>query len=254
VSSASIDQIGSSIDAKSTTKQTRTRNSTLVKLEQALQPSLNEMFFSEVIVLTEGLEDVACITTYLELMGLYDDFTRLGCHFVPVGGKSRLIEPLVVARSLEIPAFVVFDGDGHEKQPGDRAKHEKDNRELLRLCSSPGIEPFPKETFWAVSHVMWKTEIQEVIKEEIGSNAWMGIKNAIRQEHSIQIPKVEKHSLFIAYCLAHAWDRNEKVPSLERLCRAICAFAANATGRHPPKTLVEGGLTTPAGMNSTTIV
>jgi putative ATP-dependent endonuclease of the OLD family len=235
VSSASISQVSSSVGAASTNKQTRSRNSTLVKLEQMLQPSLNEMFFSDVIVLVEGPEDVACITTYLELMGLYDDFARLGCHFVPTGGKSKLIEPLVVAKSLQIPVFVVFDGDGHELQAGPRSKHEKDNRELLRICSSAGIEPFPGETFWAFDHVMWKTEIQGVVEDEIGTDAWREIKSAVSQEYSIQIPKVDKHSLFILYCLTHAWERGCRVPSLERLCKAICAFAASATGRHPPE-------------------
>jgi len=248
ISSASIEQISSTIGSKSTTKKTQNRGSTLVKLEQALQPSLNEMFFSEIIALVEGPEDIAYVTTYLELMGLYDDFIRLGCHFVQVGGKSRLIEPLSVAQNLQIPVFLIFDSDGHEQDAGNRAKHEKDNRDLLRICSSTGIEPFPNETFWAVNHVMWKTEIQEVVKDEIGSAAWAEIKTAVRQEHAIEIPKVEKHSLFIAYCLAHAWEKGLRSPSLERLCKAICAFAASATGRAPPKS-GEGHLNVPNAVN-----
>ncbi|MBN8228216.1 ATP-dependent endonuclease [Corallococcus macrosporus] len=234
VSSLTLEHLRTTLSAY-TSRSVSHSNSALVRLEQILQPSINEMFFSEVVVFVEGIEDVACITTYLELMGLYDDFIRLGCHFVPCGGKSRLAEPAIVAKGLKIPTFVVFDSDGHEQGLLNRSRHEKDNRELLKICSSQGVEPFPQSTFWAVDHVMWKTEIQGEIESEIGLSEWQLIKDSIRKEYSIYMPSVDKHTLFLAYCLSHAWDKGRRSQSLERLCKSICAFAASATGREGPK-------------------
>ncbi|MCY1077913.1 TOPRIM nucleotidyl transferase/hydrolase domain-containing protein [Archangium lansingense] len=232
ITSATLEQVASVLSTK-TSRNIKTKNNALVKLEQALQPSLNEMFFSEVVVLVEGPEDVACITACLELLGIYDDFIRLGGHFVAVGGKSRMVEPLAVAKSLKIPTFVVFDADGDETKQGHREKHEKDNRDILCLCNS-SVEPFPADTLWAPDHVMWSTKIQDVVEAEIGREAWMKIKEEVRQEHSLNIKDVDKHSLFIAYCLTHAWGKGARFSSLERLCNAICAFASAKTGRHGP--------------------
>ncbi|RKH53441.1 DUF2813 domain-containing protein [Corallococcus sp. AB050B] len=234
VSSLTLEHLRTTLSAY-TSRSVSHSNSALVRLEQILQPSVNEMFFSEVVVFVEGIEDVACITTYLELMGLYDDFIRLGCHFVPCGGKSRLAEPVIVAKGLKIPTFIVFDSDGHEQGLLNRSRHEKDNRELLKICSSQGVEPFPQSTFWAVDHVMWKTEIQGEIESEIGPGEWQLVKDSIRKEYSIHMPSVDKHTLFLAYCLTYAWDQGRRSHSLERLCKSICAFAASATGREGPK-------------------
>lgn len=218
-----------------TAKPLSHNNSTTARLEQILQPSINEMFFSEVVIFTEGIEDVACITTYLELMGLYDDFIRLGCHFVPTGGKSRIIEPLIIAKTLKIPAFVIFDGDGQNTAPLNREKHIKDNQALLKICASQGMDPLPAKIHWAPDHVMWNTEIQGVIEADIGIEDWRAVKDAVRAEHFIHIPNVDKHTLFLAYCLTHAWDHSRRSPSLEKLCTLICAYAAAATGRPGPK-------------------
>ena len=48
----------------------------LAKIHQALQPSLNEMFFVRRLILVEGLEDLAYLTTYLNLQDQYDEYRR----------------------------------------------------------------------------------------------------------------------------------------------------------------------------------
>src|SRR5690606_8067821 len=103
------------------------------RLQQALQPHLNEMFFAPKIVFVEGLEDAAYITAWLVLSGTWDDFRRHGAHIVPVNGKSYLVEPLIVAETLNIPAFAIFDADGNITNANARPKHEKDNKALLSI-------------------------------------------------------------------------------------------------------------------------
>ena len=100
----------------------------LAKIHQALQPGLNEMFFARRLVLVEGLEDVAYILAYLNLLDRSDDYRRLGCHIVPANGKSELLQPLVIARHMRIPTYLVFDSDADKPDKnGRKARHKKDN-------------------------------------------------------------------------------------------------------------------------------
>ncbi len=87
---ADIAQAISTATGKSPTKP----SGILAKIHQALQPSLNEIFFATRLVLVEGLEDVGYIAAYLNLLGKWDEYRRIGCHVVPVNGKSEILRPL----------------------------------------------------------------------------------------------------------------------------------------------------------------
>jgi hypothetical protein len=86
------------------------------KLHKALQPRANEMFFSPVLVLVEGLEDLAYITAYLGITKRLDEYRRLGCHIVPAECKSNIPTLLAIARLIRIPTFVVFDSDSNTEE------------------------------------------------------------------------------------------------------------------------------------------
>jgi hypothetical protein len=209
----------------------------ILKIEQALQPALNEMFFTPVLILVEGLEDLAYITSYLHLMGLWVDYRRLGCHVVPVGAKSRMIHPLALAKLLAIPTFVVFDSDGHKPdKSGSRLMHERDNKAILSLCSYPQTQPFPSETTWKRDCVIWRSEIRDIVREEIGSTNWDRLQTETRMKYRIDVTDLAKNVLYIAYILGEGWEQNLKSRSLETLCRVIIAFAEAPVGPPPAST------------------
>ena len=52
------------------------KSAALSKIHQALQPALNEMFFTQRLVLVEGLEDVAYIHSWLILTERWEDHAR----------------------------------------------------------------------------------------------------------------------------------------------------------------------------------
>jgi predicted ATP-dependent endonuclease of OLD family len=194
------------------------------KLYQELQPSLNEMFFSPVLILVEGIEDVAYVTAYLTLLGLTDEYRRLGCHMVPANGKSHMMQPRAIAKALAIPTFTVFDSDGHQKdKSGSREKHRKDNSALLRLCSAEKSEPFPAETYWGKNVVLWKSEMGEVVREEMGSQ-WEVLQEEARCRYG-HVGGLEKNALFIGEVLSAAWERGAKADSLVRLSNELIGFA-----------------------------
>ena len=202
----------------------------LAKIHQSLQPSLNEIFFTNKLILVEGLEDIAYLTTYFHLLELYDEYRKLGFHMVPTNGKSNMILPYCIAKKLNIPTYIVFDSDGHnykEEDPhGHKAKHKKDNLALLKLSGIESPEPFPEDSFWDDNVVMWNSEIGDIIKSEFDEEEWNKYCQATRKKYA-NVKDLHKNCLFIADTLEAAWNDGKKSESLEKLCLHIIEFANN---------------------------
>jgi putative ATP-dependent endonuclease of OLD family len=62
----------------------------MAAIEQIMQPSQNELYFTGVAVFVEGLEDIGYIASHLTLRGLWLDFRKFGCHFIVTGGKTNM--------------------------------------------------------------------------------------------------------------------------------------------------------------------
>jgi len=92
-------------------KKTQSPTSLMATMGQIMQTSQKELFFSPVVVLVEGEEDVAFIATHLHLTGEWKTFRRNGCHFVVAGGKNNMPRLIAIAQEFEIPTFVVCDSD-----------------------------------------------------------------------------------------------------------------------------------------------
>lgn len=193
----------------------------LAKIHQALQPGLNEMFFTRRLVLVEGLEDVAYILAYLNLLDRSDDYRRLGCHIVPANGKSELLQPLVIARHMRIPTYLVFDSDADKPDKnGSKAKHEKDNRALLTLAGNPGADPMPPATVLGKGFTMWHSDIGTVVESEIGAADWATYRAEADKRYG-HAGGLRKNSLHIGASLAFAWEAGQRSASLEQLCTHI---------------------------------
>jgi energy-coupling factor transporter ATP-binding protein EcfA2 len=195
----------------------------VAKIHQALQPHIAEMFFARLPVLVEGLEDVAYITTQLHLSGRWDDFRRLGCHLIPVGGKGRVIQPLAIARELQLSVYTLFDSDGDTQKPEHRTRHENDNKALLALLNvdSP---PFPANTLVGDGYTVWRTDITRTVREDLAPRYAEFAESA--SVHFAKEGGLEKNSLFIADWLSAAHDAGCVSPSLVALCESILTFAS----------------------------
>jgi len=194
----------------------------VAKIHQALQPGVAEMFFARVPVLVEGLEDVSFITTELHISNLWSEFRRLGCYLVPVSGKDKLIQPLAIARELGLPVFVIFDADGNITRPDQRVKHERDNRALLTLLNA-NIDLFPTAITMGSDHLIWPTNIGDIVKNDFGGN-YERLKETARL-HYAQEGDLEKNDMFIAEWLTAASNENLRSPTLQTLCQTILDFA-----------------------------
>ena len=206
---------------KATGKESAKPEGALARIHQALQPSLNEMFFTRRLVLVEGLEDVAYLQAYLNLLDKSDEFRRLGCHIVPANGKSELLRPLVISNHMKISTYLVFDTDTDKPdQNGSRTKHEKDNTALFKLVGGDEAMPFPDATVWGDGYTAWHSDIGTAVKDEIGADDWARYRIMADQEYG-QVRNLRKNTLHIGASLAFAWEDGKRSESLNTLCEAI---------------------------------
>ena len=220
VSQMSFADVANSVGA-ATGEQPTPPEGALAKIHQALQAGLSEMFFTRRLVLVEGLEDMAYILAYINLSDRSQEYRQLGCHIVPVNGKSRLLQPLIIAKHMGIRTYLVFDADADKPDKnGSRSRHEKDNRALLTLAGTPNEQPMPSQTFWGKGLTMWHSDIGSILKEEFGSDKWAAYCSKADTYYG-QIGGLRKNTLHIGASLAFAWDDGNRSQVLDRLCDAI---------------------------------
>lgn len=204
----------------------------VAKLYPSLNPIVNEMFFCKVLILVEGSEDIAFITSVLMLTGKISEFRRYGCHIVPVNGKSNLIKPLAMAKLLKIPAYVIFDADtnkdeiaNEEKRNSEVTRHKKDNKAIL------SVQGHEAENDWPDNHIIkdnltcWKTNIGSEVENEIGTD-WKKFKQEAEQ-HYDNAGGLNKNPLVVAKILDIAWSNGKKSELLSNLVDRIIQFAKN---------------------------
>jgi putative ATP-dependent endonuclease of OLD family len=195
------------------------------RLQQALQPHLNEMFFAPQIVFVEGLEDIAYITSWMILSDRWEAFRRHGCHIVPTNGKGYLIEPIIIAQALAIPVFTIFDSDGNKTNAGERKSHERDNRALLTLLGGDPAVPFPDESVWGASFVQWPHNLGVTLKTEVGAAIWDQTFGEATRGLGTPDGSYMKNPVHIGDHLTLLKARGSIPASLDALCQGIIRFS-----------------------------
>ena len=196
-------------------------------LHQILQPNISEIFFAPKIILVEGLEDVAHITSWLVLNDRWDKYRHSRCHIVPSNGKSHLITPLLIAQELGILTFVIFDADSNITKQDQKSQHEKDNKTLLKLLNGDDNEPFPSTTVWGSKYTMWDTNLGRVLKlevEEIKQGIWDQTYSTATKGLGGPAGSYGKNTMHIGNHLTLLKKNGIDIPSLTRLCDLIVDF------------------------------
>ncbi|WP_315810828.1 ATP-dependent nuclease [Bradyrhizobium sp. SZCCHNR3107] len=194
------------------------------QLHQALQPHINEMFFTHKLVLVEGLEDTAYITAWMSYCDLWEEYRKCGCNLVAVNGKSSLVEPLLIAKELNIPTFVIFDADGNVQDAGRRNLHRLDNLKILRLLDGDIDTPFPGAAVLTDKYAMWPQNLGVILKEEVGATVWDTSYSAATKGLGNPSGSFVKNTVHIGDHLAILREKGVKIPTLDRLCASILAL------------------------------
>ena len=208
----------------------------MARAAQILQVRQNEMFFAVVPVLVEGAEDEAYIWTHLNLKEYTDEFRALGCHIIPMEGKTNMSRPLAIARGLRIPVFAVFDGDSG-CSPEKEAASDRDNKCLLRLCGCESPAKAGDGTYWGDEVVMWKRDIAEEVVSSFGHQEWKTAEDAARGGGGLNEGIKRKNPVLIAAPLEKLAQQGRYSPELDRLCNSILQFAKRQARPHHAQTV-----------------
>jgi predicted ATP-dependent endonuclease of OLD family len=201
-------------------------NAVAVRLNEALRPHINELFFARGVVLVEGSEDVAYLMAWMSLMDQLGPYRRSGLHVVPVDGKSNLARPLILAQQLGIPVFVVFDADG-DCEEIHRPGHRIDNQRLLHLLGQPDADPFPTEIFWGNNFVVWPTSLATVVFAELKASVDPALIERLKEQARVkcgQASGLSKNSIFIQHVLEGAHREGAQSDTLRRWCAAVLSL------------------------------
>ena len=218
-SSASLADVSKAL-AECTGKPQAKPQGMLTKIKQTLNPTLSEMFFCNGIVFVESYEDRAYLTSVLMLTGKWEEFRSLGIDIIPVGRKSDILEPLVIAQRLSIPAFVVFDGDADKiEKPTHRECHERDNKAILVALSEKELPPIPSKTIYSEKFVMWHNDIGAAVAEELG-DVWEKCQTAVDVKYG-HLKNQRKYEMHIASSLEQLWGDGKVCDCLTEVCSRI---------------------------------
>jgi len=193
----------------------------IAKLYPTLRPEISEMFFSRKLILVEGIEDVAYLTSYIQLMGKLSDFRRSGYHIIPVGGKNELIKPLAIAKLLNIEVFVVCDADTDKTREDEINKHKRDNAAILHLLGHDKSESWPDTDLRKPNLRMWKTNITDTVGPEFGED-WKKHEDQAASCYG-NAGGLKKNPLAVSRALESAWNDGLKSTTLRELVDSLLA-------------------------------
>ncbi len=184
-----------------------------------MTPWMNEGFFADTVVLVEGEDDRAAILGMAKFMGY--DFDSSGITVVPCFGKTNLDRPLVIFRQLDIPVYVIWDGDH-----GASDSKPENNKSLLWLLDQPE-EDWPN--FVGNSSACFKVNLEKTLESELGKELFECMLTIAQQEFGIaKKGHALKNASVIQRIIDAASCDNRVSHSLQSIVKNIIALKTNS--------------------------
>ncbi len=202
-----------------------TRDSFRARAIPIMNTIVSEGFFTDVVVVVEGLSEVGILWKLQEIMK--KNWSRLGIVIVPAGGKNNIDRPVVIFQGLSIPTYFIFDADSHLKGKGEKEKDARNrNHRYLRLASVP-IEDFPDTQVhktWAV----FKDTLEGILKKELGDKTFLFIQKEVASELGYdEMNRVNKNIEGAARFIELIYEKRYRIPTLEEIIEKITRLRNN---------------------------
>lgn len=182
---------------------------------------VNEGFFADVVVVVEGLSEVAALWTVQDIQT--NNWDALGIALVPASGKNNIDRPVVVFRGLSIPTYFIFDADSRHIGSDREAKSATSNHLLLRLA---GVEPedFPS-TRASDSWAVFNDELETELKSALGDGEFNRVRQSVADELGYTQPSgVLKNPEGISEFIRAAYSSGCRIAILEDIVTRITAL------------------------------
>ncbi|EAR25270.1 predicted ATP-dependent endonuclease, OLD family protein [marine actinobacterium PHSC20C1] len=201
-------------------------------LEKRLPTSFSEGFFADAVVLVEGETDKAVLEAIAEVLG--QPLDSIGVCVLEVSAKDSLKIPYSLFSALEIPTYVIADGDAlgaartyPDKQneaanahASHRASTERITAWLPAATALQGESPhsFGSPTTIAEKFTIWNDDIEEELA------AWPSFVAALLDNGG----KLRKKDLLAYRTAVFEADIGDLPSTLRTTIDAICAFRVNS--------------------------
>ncbi len=190
------------------------------RLQALMTPWMNEGFFADAIVLVEGEEDRAAILgvagTLQAKNGQDVDLETLGISVIPCMGKNNLDRPAAIFGNLDIPVYIIWDGDCGKKD----AKHDT-NHLLLGLCGE-AIEDWPGKI--SDRFACFKVDLNTTLKGEIGEELFDRLLQLWLEKFAYDIKDGMKNPLVIRGVLQDAQAEGASSSTLSMIVKNVLSL------------------------------
>lgn len=133
-----------------------TTESITERYSHVYDPTRNEGFFADKIILVEGRTEEYALPLYAEALGF--DFDKDNVSVVECGGKGTIDRLYRVFNEFGIPCYIVFDGDKNSSEPNVRDT----TRFLMSLLKGEDI--VPDNTMIDAKYTVFATKWEDEIK------------------------------------------------------------------------------------------
>ena len=193
-----------------------TADSIRARLKATFDPSRTAGLFADTVLLVEGPTEELALPTYAQTAGI--DLDALNIAVVSAGGETTIPTLLNVFQQLEIPCYVLFDGDAH--QPEDHAKAI----DVARAC---GVTiPGPPADVIGETTAVWERDFEHSLRREVAD--YDDLVVAARAElGKIGKPVAARH------CALALAERGEVPPSVQAVIEQVVALRQAAVPEHP---------------------
>lgn len=153
-----------------------TEASLLPRLKTILTPWINEGFFSNMVVLVEGEDDLAILSGVAKKKGL--DFEENGISVIPCNGKNNIDRLYLIFSGFGIPCYVVWDSDY-----GSADGKPETNKILMKMLGilDDDLEDWPDKC--EANYSCFKTNLNSKLKEELGNDLFIELLDKYKKEY-----------------------------------------------------------------------
>ena len=185
------------------------------RLQTIMTPWMNEGFFADTAVLVEGEDDRIAILGVAASLGI--DFDGNGISVIPCSGKDNIARPYAIFRQLDIPVYVVWDGDY-----GDSSANPEGNKSLLRLLRQPD-ENWPE--FVRDDCACFKKNLEITLQNEISQALFDQLLTEAQETLGIRKKKQAiKNVSVIQHIIERAATAGRSSETVENIVRNIAAL------------------------------
>lgn len=193
-----------------------TANTFVAHASPILNSLVNEGLFADVVVVVEGISDVAALWAMQKFMDRKWD--ELSIVVVPVMGKNNIDRAVIAFQGFGIPTYFMFDGDKTKNEGAST------NRVLLQLGAAE-VADFPTTAVYSCCTV-FEDNIEMYI-EAIAGDRYLSLRDGCTARCGYDQPsKALKNPEVMAMFLRDAHAAGIEFPILQRTVEKISALAA----------------------------